>query len=146
MPSEKDKFSARLNEVLDDIGFAKIGHGRQSSLAKLLSVSPRQAGSWLRGESFPKTSQLVKLSQFMNVRSNWLLSGVGGKHPSEREQDRIPNGDPDLSEGNNPDESVEGNASLLSNDAFNIALAWMKLPMSQRVALQKVIVELGQDR
>lgn len=146
MASEKDKFSTRLNEVLDDIGFAKIGQGRQSSLAKLLDVSPRQAGGWLRGESFPKTSQLVKLSQYMNVRSNWLLSGIGEKHPSDREEDAKPNNNAEESNENNPDDSAAGKTSLLSNDAFNVALAWMKLPVSQRIAIQKVITELGKDK
>ncbi len=83
MSREKEKFAQRLNEGLDDMNYPPMGHGRQSALSKELKLSSQVVGRWLKGEDFPKTSQLVKVSQFLDVRSNWLLSGVGSKYPRQ---------------------------------------------------------------
>jgi len=122
MSSEREKFAQRLNDSLDNINYPTIGHGRQSALAKELDLSAQVVGSWLKGDDFPKTSQLVKVSRFLDVRSNWLLSGVGSKIPEkdeERECRRL--------------------GPRLDKEAFNIALIWMKLPPEQRMVLKKVI-------
>ena len=134
MQSEKEKFSQRLNEALNDMNYPPMGHGRQSALAKELNLSPQLIGSWLRGEDFPKTSQLVKISQFLDVRSNWLLSGVGSKYP--KKSDRV-----DFAVRKKQEE-VAKSGKRLDKEAFEIALAWMKLPHQQRLVLRKVIEEL----
>jgi len=145
MSSEKQKFSQRLNEALDDMNYPRIGHGRQSALAKELKLSAQVVGAWLKGEDFPKTSQLVKISQFLDVRSNWLLSGVGLKYPKHRSK-------PVLAEPvesgrkteNNDIEITEADSPKMDKEAFEIALAWIKLPELQRAALKKVILELSE--
>jgi transcriptional regulator with XRE-family HTH domain len=134
MQSEKEKFSQRLNEALNDMNYPPMGHGRQSALAKELKLSPQIIGRWLKGEDFPKTSQLVKISQFLDVRSNWLLSGVGSKYPRKTDQASIAI--------RRKQEEVANSSHRLDKEAFEIALAWMKLPDQQRMVLRKVIEEL----
>ncbi len=134
MQSEKEKFSQRLNEALNDMNYPPMGHGRQSALAKELKLSPQVIGRWLKGEDFPKTSQLVKISQFLDVRSNWLLSGVGSKYPRKTDQASIA--------VRKKQEEVAKATHRLDKEAFEIALAWMKLPTQQRIVLRKVIEEL----
>ncbi|HEC29288.1 MAG TPA: XRE family transcriptional regulator [Gammaproteobacteria bacterium] len=138
MKSEKEKFARRLNEALDDISYPRIGHGRQSALAKELKLSPQKVGSWLKGEEFPKTSQLVKISQLLDVRSNWLLSGVGSKFIKGSGQSYF-------EAKNEAEEIVVEDTPLVDKEAFELALAWLKLPFQQRVAIKKVILELGSE-
>lgn len=135
MSSEKEKFSERLNEALDDMNYPAMGHGRQSALARELDLSPQVIGSWLKGDDFPKTSQLVKISQFLDVRSNWLLSGVGSKYPRKT----------DMSDFTRSRDEAIKSGPRLDKEAFAMALAWMKLPKQQRIVLRKVIEELSAD-
>jgi len=83
MATEVEKFSDRLNMMLNDVGLPRMGQGRQTALADELRVSPEEVSQWLKGESFPRTSILVKLSQFLGVRSNWLMTGSGKRKRSE---------------------------------------------------------------
>ncbi len=150
MNNEKQKFAERLHEALDDMNYPRMGHGRQSALSKELKLSPQLIGKWLKGEEYPKTSQLVKVSQFLNVRSNWLLSGVGSKYSKKN---------PSLSLVASKKVKAKAKKEIVSNkgvveeievtkipqldkEAFELALVWMKLPEEQRVALKKVIFEL----
>lgn len=129
--NEKEKFSDRLNEALDDAGVPLKGMGRQSSLVRMLGVSHRVAKKWLDGEEFPPTSKMVKLATELNVRSNWLFSGQGEKSPES-------------AAGMDEDEAeVHRHADAMSQEAFEVASEWMKLPQSQRQALRKVIRELS---
>ncbi len=131
MSSERKNFAFRLNEALDDAGIPKKGMGRQSALVKLLGVKHRVVKRWLEGDEFPPTSKLVKLANELNVRSNWLLSGQGEKHPSAMA-------------GNGVESEIHKHAGELSQEAFEVAAAWMKLPHLQRHAIRKVIKELAQ--
>jgi len=154
MSKEKKKFSQRLHEALDDMSYPRMGHGRQSALAKELKLSPQLIGGWLKGEEYPKTSQLVKISQFLNVRSNWLLSGSGSKYPkknpalslvrnkAEKAKQEIKKKENVVKEDNV--EEIEINKMpQLDKEAFELALVWMKLPEQQREAIKKVIFELS---
>jgi len=146
MATEVEKFSDRLNIMLNDVGLPRMGQGRQTALADELRVSPEEVSQWLKGESFPRTSILVKLSQFLGVRSNWLMTGSGKRKRSE-----YGNGDGDTIEMESPQYLLNNNSSNsgssdrndLSADAFDIAVTWMKLPIAQRKALRKVIKELA---
>jgi len=160
MPNEKQKFSQRLHEALDDMNYPRMGHGRQSALTKELKLSSSVVGDWLKGEGFPKTSQLVKVSDFLNVRSNWLLSGVGSKYKKKNKPDFVlkkKKSEVKTDEDAKENENETSQANLQSNnlfavnvqqsprldkDAFEMALAWTKLPEQQRIALRKVILEL----
>ena len=133
MNQEVVKFSERLNAALDDAGVPKKGMGRQSSLVRMLGISHRVAKKWLDGSEFPPTSKMVKLSTLLDVRSNWLFSGQGEMRSETR---------------NNYSESeqeVFRHAGELSQEAFEVASDWMKLPQQQRRALRKVIKELGKS-
>lgn len=135
MSNEKEKFSERLNEALDDMNYPTMGHGRQSALSSELKLSPQIIGSWLKGDDFPKTSQLVRISQFLDVRSNWLLSGVGSKYPKKAS----------MREFTKAREEAVKSGPRLDKEAFEMALVWMKLPRQQRLVLRKVIEELSAD-
>ena len=133
MNQEVMKFSDRLNQALDDAGVPQKGMGRQSSLVRMLGISHRVAKKWLDGSEFPPTSKMVKLSTLLDVRSNWLFSGQGMMRADSR---------------NNHSESeqeVYRHAGELSQEAFEVASDWMKLPQSVRRALHKVIKELGKS-
>ncbi len=155
MATEVEKFSDRLNMMLNDVGLPRMGQGRQTALADELHVSPEEVSQWLKGESFPRTSTLVKLSQFLGVRSNWLMTGSG-----KRQRSNNGNGDGDTVEMERPqfltiasndqhgrndrnDQNNRNDHNELSSDAFDIAVTWMKLPIAQRNALRKVIKELA---
>jgi len=146
MATEVEKFSDRLNMMLNDVGLPRMGQGRQTALAEELQVSPEEVSQWLKGESFPRTSILVKLSQFLGVRSNWLMTGSG-----KRQRSNNGNGDGDTIEMERPqfltiasnDRNSSSDRNELSADAFDIAVTWMKLPIAQRNALRKVIKELA---
>ena len=131
MNQEAQKFSERLNAALDDAGVPQKGMGRQSSLVRMLGVSHRVAKKWLEGSEFPPTSKMVKLSTLLDVRSNWLFSGQGVMRNS---------GENSQTES---EQEVYRHAGELSQEAFEIASDWMRLPQQQRVVLRKVIKELG---
>jgi len=131
MNKEAQKFSDRLNIALDDAGVPQKGMGRQSSLVRMLGVSHRVAKKWLEGSEFPPTSKMVKLSTLLNVRSNWLFSGQGVMRASDEHAHT------------ETEQEVYRHAGELSQEAFEIASDWMRLPQQQRVVLRKVIKELG---
>jgi hypothetical protein len=128
--SERSRFAERLNDALDNIQFPKLGAGRQSRLSELLDVSAADVGHWLKGESFPRTSALVKLSDLTKTRSNWLLSGQGEAYKKT----------------NNPRGMGKAlpttGTDKLSKEAFDLGMQWMKLPKQQREAMARVITEL----
>lgn len=134
MNNEKQKFADRLNEALDDAGVPLKGMGRQSALVRMLGVSHRVAKKWLDGEEFPPTSKMVRLASELQVRSNWLFSGQG-----EKSSTSVAGMDEEAAE-------VHRHADALSQEAFEVASEWMKLPQSQRAALRKVITELNVTR
>jgi len=128
--SERARFAERLNDALDNIKFPKIGAGRQSQLSELLGIPAPEVGQWLRGEAFPLTSALVKLSDLTQTRSNWLLSGHGEPYKK---------GNSPRGEGKAPPPTGQGK---LSKEAFDLGMDWMKLPKAQRDAMARVIKEL----
>ena len=131
MSNEKARFAERLNDALDNVQFPKTGTGRKARLAELLEKTQAEVNQWLKGDSFPPTSVLVKLSDLTQTRSNWLLSGQGEPYQAGKNPRGV---------GKNPPPIGMGK---LSKEAFDLGLAWMKLPKQQREALAKVIEELG---
>lgn len=125
--SEKQRFSSRLNDALDNVQFPKLGAGRQARLAELMEATPQAAGQWLKGEAFPPTSVLVKLAKLTNTRSNWLLSGAGPAY------DKVAN---PRGPGKNPPPIGK---EKLSKEAFELGLAWMKLSAAQREVIERLI-------
>jgi hypothetical protein len=130
MPNEKKRFAERLNDALDNIQFPKLGAGRKSHLAEHLGKPAIEVNGWLKGHAFPPTSVLIKLPDLTQTRSNWLLSGSGEPYK--------PGINP-RGEGKNPPPTGQ---EKLSKEAFDLGMAWMKLPKQQRDALARVIEEL----
>jgi transcriptional regulator with XRE-family HTH domain len=126
--SERSRFSQRLNDALDNVKFPKLGDGRQSQLAKLLDMAPVDVGSWLKGKAFPATSTLMKLSELTKTRSNWLLSGQGEAYTQSPR-------------GMGKALPATGHGKL-SNEAFDVGMQWMKLPVKQREAIALLINDL----
>jgi len=130
MSNEKIRFSERLNDALDNVQFPKLGGGRKSRLAEHLGSPSIEVNRWLKGQAFPPTSVLVKLSDLTRARSNWLLSGNGEAY----EAGENPRGN-----GKNPPPTGQ---EKLNKEAVDLSLAWMKLPKQQRDALARVIEQL----
>jgi hypothetical protein len=130
MSNEKIRFSERLNDALDNVQFPKLGGGRKSRLAEYLGKPSIEVNRWLKGQAFPPTSVLIKLSDLTKARSNWLLSGNGEAY----EPDANPSGN-----GKNPPSIGQ---EKLSKEALELSMAWMKLPKQQRDALARVIEQL----
>ena len=128
--SERNRFAQRLNDALDNIGFPKLGAGRQARLSELLDIPASNISHWLKGESFPRTSALIKLSDLTKTRSNWLLSGQGEPYKKENVSQGA---------GKTPPST---NTNKLSKEAFDLSMKWMKLPKQQREAIARVITEL----
>ncbi len=128
--SERKRFAQRLNDALDNIQFPALGAGRRSRLSELLEVPAEDVNDWLSGDAFPRTSALVKLSDLTQTRSNWLLSGQGEPYHK---------GNNPRGPGKTPPATGSGK---LSKEAFDLGLAWMKLPRLQREAIARVITEL----
>jgi len=128
--SERDRFAQRLNDALDNIDFPKLGAGRQARLSELLDIPASNVAHWLKGESFPRTSALVKLSDLTKTRSNWLLSGQGEPYKKAENPRGV---------GKTPPNT---GTKKLSKEAFDLGMKWMKLPKQQREAIARVITEL----
>ncbi len=128
--SERSRFAARLNDALDNIQFPKLGAGRRARLSEFLDIATEDVDLWLKGESFPRTSSLVKLSDLTKTRSNWLLSGQGEPY----KKDDNPRGAGKALPPTGTDK--------LSKEAFELGMEWMKLPKQQREAIARVITEL----
>jgi hypothetical protein len=130
MPNEKKRFSERLNDALDNVQFPKLGGGRKSRLTEHLGKPSIEVNRWLKGQAFPPTSVLMKLSDLTKARSNWLLSGNGEAY----DKDANPRGN-----GKNPPTTGQ---EKLNKEALDLSLAWMKLPKQQRDAMARVIEQL----
>lgn len=76
---ERLTFAARLNEALDDIGYAPKGSGRQVALGKQFDVSQKGARKWLEGEAMPELTRAIQIAGALGVSVEWLLTGRGAK-------------------------------------------------------------------
>lgn len=75
----REKFSARLHEVLNDAPDIPVGDGRQTALARVFKVSQTATRKWLEGESIPETTRVVEICLKYGVSVDWLLTGRGDK-------------------------------------------------------------------
>lgn len=74
--SQKQAFSQRLHRALDYAHIPKK-RGRPAAVAKLFGVSREAARKWLDAESIPDTKRIPQIARRLQVRAEWLLSGVG---------------------------------------------------------------------
>ncbi|MEE4804634.1 S24 family peptidase [Pseudomonas alliivorans] len=95
-------FSIRLHEALDDAGARRRGRGTdiQKHLKSAgVSRSAQAISKWLNGEAMAEADSMIALSEWLNVRREWLEYGVlpkrlkgniNGLHPdAEGEVDDI---------------------------------------------------------
>ncbi len=74
---EKQRFSDRLNQALDEAGVPPKGKGRQQIAGRMFGVSQRGARKWLEAEAIPDTHKLPAIAAKLGIRAEWLLSGTG---------------------------------------------------------------------
>ncbi|WP_416413061.1 S24 family peptidase [Pantoea sp. App145] len=77
--SAKQDFTARLVAACDSAGIA--GHGRNQQIAKALQargckISAPGVWKWFNAQSIPDDSNLLALSQLLDVRVEWLQYGM----------------------------------------------------------------------
>ncbi len=73
---DKQKFSERLNAVLDRAGAPAKGKGRQLYLAEQFGLSQKGVRKWLEGESIPsyeRSLEIVKKFESTGVTGEWLF-------------------------------------------------------------------------
>lgn len=80
----RSKFSSRLHEALDEAGIRK--HGRGSDILKMLSKNKvfktaQAVSKWLNGGAIPESDSMVILSEWLQVRREWLEYGIIPKKP-----------------------------------------------------------------
>lgn len=71
----KENFAKRLHTAMDAAGYPVRGRARV--LSKAFSISDKGAGKWLNADAIPETSKIPLISNFLNVNSEWLISGMG---------------------------------------------------------------------
>jgi len=79
------EFAERLNEALDDMDAPQRGKipGRQPWLAEKVGKSQRGVGKWITGEGMPMQEDQLPLADFLGVRVEWLIFGLGPKHENK---------------------------------------------------------------
>lgn len=90
---EKDDFSARLNQALDEAPLKppvpKKGRGRQRHVARLFNVDQKAARKWLEAEGYPKLETVIVIAKTLQVTVEWLLTGRGPKRVMEDNNNHI---------------------------------------------------------
>lgn len=96
------KFSERLHLALDTNNIPPKGSGRYSVVAKMFHVSQKGARKWLEGEAIPTTKRIQGMSERLNVRGEWLLTGRGPmlitdtEEPTARVQSELDSASPKI--------------------------------------------------
>ncbi len=73
MIDEKQAFSDRLNQHLDEIGYPMLG--RQTRLGHAMGVSQKGAAKWLNGTGIPGMDNAIKLAKLIDIDVEYLLTG-----------------------------------------------------------------------
>jgi phage repressor protein C with HTH and peptisase S24 domain len=73
--TDKQAFAQRLNQACDAAGIGAVG--RRSTFAAEFGVSRESVRKWLVGDSIPETKRISALANFLGVRGEWLLTGIG---------------------------------------------------------------------
>ncbi|MCH7340315.1 helix-turn-helix domain-containing protein [Acinetobacter higginsii] len=76
----KEEFAKRLHKGMDMQNYPLRGRARV--LSKEFGISDKAASKWLNGEAIPETSKIPLLASFLNISSQWLLSGDTGEENS----------------------------------------------------------------
>ncbi|MGV2703465.1 UNVERIFIED_CONTAM: hypothetical protein MT382_08645 [Aeromonas salmonicida] len=73
--ADKIAFAKRLNEALEEKGFAE--RGRAGKLKSILRDAPSRVAisKWLSGDSLPEVKRLGEISQIIGKSVQWMLTG-----------------------------------------------------------------------
>jgi len=82
------EFSDRLTQALEHAGHP--GHGGQTWLGKKMCVTQTSARRWLLGKAFPEFEKLHILSDLLDVRLEWLITGQGTMLKNKRAPSWVP--------------------------------------------------------
>lgn len=85
----KEEFAKRLHKAMDIAGYPVRGRAR--ILSQKFQISDKGAGKWLNGEAIPETSKIPVLASFLDVNTEWLLSGVDNEKNLEKSKQLINN-------------------------------------------------------
>lgn len=77
-------FAQRINEIVELLGNPNI-------VAKKAGVTASSVFRWLRGESDPSRTNLIRLADAANVNISWLATGQGKKFKDSTESDTCNN-------------------------------------------------------
>lgn len=77
-----DGFSDRFKYATSLAGFPDE-RGWQQRIADELGVKNQAVGQWLRGETYPSATMMVKISQRFGVSLDWLLLNRGRIYPGD---------------------------------------------------------------
>ncbi|MDD0824345.1 S24 family peptidase [Mannheimia sp. AT1] len=67
------EFSKRMQSLISQYG------GNVSAFAQKLEVSPPTVTRWIKGEADPSRTNLIKISEVLNVNLEWLATGKGNQ-------------------------------------------------------------------
>lgn len=73
---DAEAFCSRIREVTDIIG-------NPNAAAKKAGVTPSSVARWLKGESDPSRTNLIRMAEAAGVNVAWLATGEGAKFKAE---------------------------------------------------------------
>lgn len=73
MSDHRIEFAKRLNQSMEDLNIPE--RGRAALLAQKFGVTPKAAGKWVNGETFPEFGKLIDIAEWLNKDVEWLMTG-----------------------------------------------------------------------
>jgi hypothetical protein len=130
MPSSSKKaFAARLKEALLDAGHQSSRNSRTgvnvAPLAQAARTTREMARRYVLGSALPDPNKVDLIADWLKVRTAWLRDGEGHKERGRGIviEVREPGGKP----------------YLLTDEAFEVALAWQRLPENLKIGFRSMI-------
>ncbi|SEO13057.1 Peptidase S24-like [Acinetobacter sp. yr461] len=115
----KQEFAKRLHKAMDAAAYPIRGRARV--LSREFNISDKGAGKWLNGDAIPETSKIPLIAYFLNVNSEWLLSGTGSMNKETVTGDRY------LDNNINLDEKIEISEKLIPVISWVAAGTWSSI-------------------
>jgi hypothetical protein len=77
----KQAFGVRLTQALDHQGISPVAADRKRYLSKLLDITERHAGNYLRGDKLPSSEGMIDIAKKLRINPTWLIAGIGPMQP-----------------------------------------------------------------
>lgn len=78
--NDKEAFSRRLNNLLDENNYPAKHEGRQTQLGIDFGVTQKGARKWLEAEAIPRRNKIMEMARRFKVNTVWLEYGEGEKY------------------------------------------------------------------